>query len=127
MDTGQQSGKRARRREPAREKRITATLGKPLRARLRTMAAEGGVTDSQLVFTLVREALNARDGKSHPAPKTQARPSPGTEPATWAPISIEEIERALAAIPPLVVDASTSLPRARRRRRRRSWCCTCHR
>jgi hypothetical protein len=115
---------RRRDRTPGAEEdqvRISVSVGKPLRARLRRMATEANTSASAVAFTLIREALTARDHKPR---KTWGRPSQENNPQsrqTWEMPSLADVERTLAAIGPLVIDTIT--PPQRRRRRRRRRCC----
>jgi hypothetical protein len=118
---------RRRDRTPGAEEdqvRISVSVGKPLRARLRRMATEANTSASAVAFTLIREALTARDHKPR---KTWGRPSqennlrPGDSGRLmWEMPSLADVERTLAAIGPLVIDTITPPERRRRRRRR---CC----
>jgi len=121
---------RRRDRTPGAEEdqvRISVSVGKPLRARLRRMATEANTSASAVAFTLIREALTARDHKPRKTwgrPSQENNPQPGDSPRwTWDMGSLVDVRRTLAVIGPIAIDAST--PPERRRRRRRRRCCTC--
>ncbi len=71
-----QASLRERRRQRAREARVTVTVGTALRARLRRIAADTRVSESRLALSLVREALHARttSGAAQSAERSPSAP-----------------------------------------------------